>query len=334
MPSAWPESSRPLGVGQEEIHGEVDAFQLAARGVADEVVGLGGAGADHHRVELPLQVVGGHVLADLHPGDELDALGLHLVETPPDDLFLVELHVGNAVHEQAAGPVRPLVDGDVVAGPVELRRAGQAGRTGADDRHTLSRPLEGRLGDDPAFLETPIDDGAFDGLDGDRIAVDAQDAGTFAGSRAHPAGELGEVVGLVKLRQGLLPVVPVNQVVPVGDEIVQRTARGPRSPPHGHARMTERNAAVHAAGALLPQRLLRHGQDELVPVLQAFERVAVGLLAPLIFHESGDLPHNNPGTSPAGHPLSFSLLRAVRWCFPPAQAGADAAVPEASAIRD
>ena len=266
-------------------------WQLAARRAAHEVVGLGGTGADHHGVELPLQFVGGDVLADLHAGHELDALGLHLVEPPPHHLLLVKLHVGNAVHEEAARAVRPLVDGDVVAGAVELRSARQTRRSGTDDRHPLPRPLQGRFGHDPALLKATVDDRALDGLDCHRVAVDAQHARALARGRAHAAGELREVVGLVELCQGLFPVVPVDQVVPVGDEVVERTTRGARSPPHGHTRVAERNAAVHAAGALFLQGFRRHRQDEFVPVLQTFERIAVPLLAPLELHESRNLAH-------------------------------------------
>ena len=286
-----------LGVGVKEVHGEVDALQVAARSVAHEVVGLGGAGADHHRVEVTLEVVGGHVLADFHGGDERNALGFHLFQPPPHHLLLVELHVGNAVHEQSAGPIRPFVHRDLVAGAVELRRAGQTGGPGTDDRHPLSGSYQRRFGYDPALLETPVDNGALDGLDGHRVAVDAQDAGSLARGRAHPAGELGEVVGLVQLRQGFFPVVPVNQIVPVRYEIVQRTTRRTWTPPHGHTRVAERDAAIHASGALLAQRFRRHGQDKLVPVLQTFEGGSVRLFAPLKFHESCNFSHSSLETS-------------------------------------
>ena len=39
-----------------------------------------------------------------------------------------------------------------------------------------------------------VDDGTFDTLDSDRLLVDAQNAGTFARSRAYTAREFREVV--------------------------------------------------------------------------------------------------------------------------------------------
>ena len=70
--------------------------------------------------------------------DELDALGFHQVDAAQHDLLLVELHVGDAVHEQAADAVGALEDRDRVAGPVELGGGGQARRAGADDGDLLA----------------------------------------------------------------------------------------------------------------------------------------------------------------------------------------------------
>ena len=75
--------------------------------------------------------------------------------------------------------------------------------------------------------------------------VDAEHAGRLARRRAQPAGELGEVVGGVQPLDGLVPVVAVDQVVPVGDEVAERAAV-----------VAERDAAVHAARRLGCERLL------------------------------------------------------------------------------
>ena len=80
------------------------------------------------------------LLADVGAGDELDALGRQQIDAPLHDA-LVELHVRDAVHQQAADAVGPLVDGDRVADLVELRGGGQPGRPAADDRHPLAGAL-------------------------------------------------------------------------------------------------------------------------------------------------------------------------------------------------
>ena len=61
------------------------------------------------------------------PVTNVDALVRQQRHAALDDA-LVELHVGDAVHEQAADAVGALEDGDQVAGPVELGGAGEARR--------------------------------------------------------------------------------------------------------------------------------------------------------------------------------------------------------------
>ena len=85
-----------------------------------------------------------------------------------DDFLLVELHVRDAVHEQAAGAIGALEDRDRVAGLVELRGGGETRRAGADDGDFLAGAHLRRLGHDPAFLPAAVDDGALDVLDRDR----------------------------------------------------------------------------------------------------------------------------------------------------------------------
>ena len=74
------------------------------------------------------------------------------VDAALHDFLLVELHVGNAIHEQSADAVVAFEDGDGVAGLVELVGAGEAGGAGADDGDFLAGAFVGDLRRDPAFL--------------------------------------------------------------------------------------------------------------------------------------------------------------------------------------
>ncbi len=119
-----------LGVGVEELHGEMNALEMAA--LDGQVARLGRAGAEDDGVELAEEVLGRIILADFGVGAEDDAFGGHLVDAALHQ-GLVQLHVGDAVHEQAAEAVGALKDGDPVAGAVELGGGAEAGRAGADD---------------------------------------------------------------------------------------------------------------------------------------------------------------------------------------------------------
>ena len=144
---------------------------------------------------------------------ELHALRLHLLDAALDvDLF--HLEVGNAVAQQAAGLGPALIDMHLMPGARELLRAGQAGRAGADDGDFLAGLVRRQFGLKP-LRDGAVGDLAFDGFDGDRIVVDVERAGRLARRRADAAGEFGEIIGRVQIARRLVPVVAVDQIVPV-----------------------------------------------------------------------------------------------------------------------
>jgi len=213
-----------LRIGAQKIHGEVHAFQLAAGN--GQVARLGGAGAQHHGIEVVEQLLGRDLLADFGVAAELDALFLEHPQAALDDRFLVQLHVGDAVHEQATGAIGTLEDGHRMARLVELGCGTESRRAGAHHGDLLAGAFDRRLGYHPALLPTVVDDLALDVLDGHRRVVDPQHTGAFAGRRTDAAGKFREIVGLVQAGQGFLPEAPVDQIVPFGDQIVDRTASG------------------------------------------------------------------------------------------------------------
>ena len=275
------------GVVGQEIHGEMDALEVAA--LDGQVARLGRAGAEHDRVELLEQLLRRIVGADLGVGHELDALGFHLRDARQHDLGLVELHVRDAVHEQAADAVGALEHGDRVAGLVQLGGGAQARRAGADDGDLLARAHFGRLRHDPALFPAAVNDGAFEALDGDGRGVDAEHAGAFAGRRADAAGEVGEVIGLVQPFEGFLPQAAIDQVVPLGDEVVDGAAGGHAA--EQGAGVAEGDAAIHAARALLAQLAFLQVVVELVPVADALEGRAVQRQLAQVFDESSGFAH-------------------------------------------
>src|SRR5205823_5521057 len=130
-------------------------------------------------------------------------------------------------------------------GLVELGGTREPRWTGTDHGYILTGTLGGRFGHDPVLLKALVDDGAFNVLDGHRRFVDAQNARAFARCGTDPAGEFREVIRLVQPLERFAPQSAINEIVPFGNEVIDRTARG-------HARdqragVTKGNAAVHAA---------------------------------------------------------------------------------------
>jgi hypothetical protein len=170
-----------------------------------------------------------------------------------------------------------------------------AARPAGPEPTTATRlPVPGRrLGRDPAFLEGAIDDGVFNRLDRHRVAVDGEHAGSLARRRAEATGELGKIIGLVQPVDRVPPSIVVDEIVPVRDQIAERAAL-----------MAERDAAVHAARALIAQVL--HGIRQYTT--PALTRCATGRVAACgaEFDEARSYPPEAP-TSSAKAASRFSV---------------------------
>ena len=119
-----------------------------------------------------------------------------------------------------------------------------------------------RVRRDPALLPRALDDRQLDLLDRDGVVVDGQHAGRLARRRADQPGELGEVVRRVQLVDRVAPAALVDQVVPVRDQVAERAAV-----------VAERDAALHAAGALARGLVLRQDLEDLAVVVDARARI-------------------------------------------------------------
>ena len=267
----------PLVLLHQKIHGEMDAVQFAAR---HRQVARGlGAARHHHRVVIGQQHV--HRDGDTHLdiGAEHHTLGLHLAH-PAVDQMLFHLEVGNAVTQQAADAVVLLEQGHRMAGAGQLLGRRHAGGTGADHRHRLAGLFRRHQRLNPALFPGAVHNLAFDGLDGDRTVDDVQGAAGLAGRGADAAGEFGKIVGgMQRLRRGA-PLLAIDQIVPVRDQVVDRAAV-----------VTERNAAIHAARRLVADLLGGQRADELMIVVDPLLRFFGRTVLALDFQEACDFSH-------------------------------------------
>ena len=164
--------------------------------------------------------------------------------------------------------------------PIELIGGGQTGRAGSDDGHAPPGAHDRRPGLNPAFGEGSLDDRQLDVLDRHRFVVDAEHARSFARRRAQSTREIGKVIRGVQAIAGGAPALPIHEVVPVRDLVSERATL-----------VTERDAAVHAARALIADFRLRGGQVHLVPVEQAQVDRPLPWFRPLDVDETGDVTH-------------------------------------------
>ena len=100
------------------------------------------------------------------------------------------------------------------------------------------------------------------------------------GAGHKPPGEVGEVVRAVELLDRLAPLVAVDEVVPVRDQVVDRAAV-----------VAERHAALHAARALVGELARGQRLHELLVVVHALGRRALGPVDAVDLEEAAELAH-------------------------------------------
>ena len=276
-----------LGHAGQVVHRKVYALGVPAGHV--QVPGLFCAAAQHHGIKICQQLLGGHCTAHIHAGAEHHTLGLHQLDPALNDC-LVQLHVGDAVHQKAAHAVGTLKHRNGVAALVQVLCHRKPRRAAAHHGNAFAGAGRRRGGSQPVLGVGCLNDGVLVFAHGDAVAGHIPaGAGGLAQGGAHPAGKLREAVGGHQAVERKLPLAVVHQIVPLRDEVVQRAAGG-HAADH-HACLTEGHAAVHAAGGLRLLLLPREPDVELVKIFKALQRCNVRAGLARIIHKSCCLTH-------------------------------------------
>ena len=281
------------GVVGQEIHSEMDPFKISP--FNGQVPRLGGAGAEHDRIVI-FQLFGGKVDADVRIVNELDTLGFHLTDASQDDLLLIQFHIGNAVHEQAARAIGAFEYGSPVASSIQLSGSTKPRRAGSDHGNFFAGAELGRFGQNPALFPAFVNNGALDGLDADRGCVDAKDARALTRSRTDATRELGKIIGLMQTIERFFPQTAIYQVIPFRNQIMNRATRS--HPTEKRSRVAKRNPTIHAPRALLAKPGLGHVVMKFIPILNAFHGGTVKRQFAKIFDEAGGFTHGGKFRTP------------------------------------
>ena len=274
----------------QEFHGEMNTVQVTPWHW--QVTRLFGSASQHDSVKILLQLGGrnGHFgpvgdfaalgqFANHYTSPKNDALGLHLCDTPVD-VGLFHLEVRNAITQQATNTIVLLEQSHVMPRAGKLLRRRHSGRARADNSHFFSGFCLRRLRMHPTLVPGAVDDGVLNRLDAYRVVIHIQRTGGFAGRWTNATRELGKIIGAVQNINGILPVAPVNQVVEVRNDVVDRAAT-----------VTKRRTAVHATGGLLVGLGVVKPNDKLFVILESFGDWLVALFDPLKLYKTGHLSH-------------------------------------------
>ena len=110
--------------------------------------------------------------------------------------------------------------------------------------------------------------------------------------RTDAAGEFREIIRLAQPVKGVSRVSQIGHIVPLGNQIVQRTAC--EGAADGNARLAERHAAVHAARALCAAFFCRQAGMKLTKIPNPLQRGSGRVGLTVIFHETGCFSHVLP----------------------------------------
>ena len=124
--------------------------------------------------------------------------------------MLLQLHIGDSVHQKSANPVRTLIHRYAVASFIQLIGNSKSGRAASYNCYRLSCPDLGRLRIGIALFIGILNNRIFIFLRGNRIPDQIAGAGCFTERRAHTGGKLRKAVRLFQTVIGLLPVSGIN----------------------------------------------------------------------------------------------------------------------------
>src|SRR5690606_31780935 len=175
-----------------------------------------------------------------------------------------------------------LIDINHVAGARKLLCSGKASRTGTDDGNRLAGLVGGRLRHDMAEFISLVAQRLFHGLDCNGRVFKVERACFLARGGADAAREFREIIGQMQVTDRLIPVVVIDEIVPVRDLVVDRAARRP---------MAEWNAASHATRCLLLHSAIRHWNGEFAEVTDTIRRWLVLCHLPVDFKKTSYLTH-------------------------------------------
>ena len=280
----------------EKIHGEMDARQFAV--LHRQVARRFRPARQHDRVIIGQQHFHRNTNTDFDAGAERHAFRFHLADAAVNQM-LFHFKVGNAVAQQAADAVAFFKQSDVMAGAGQLLGTGHARRARADHGNGLAGFLGRNDRLDPAFFPGTVHDLAFDGFDGDRSFLDVQGTARLARGGADAAGEFGEIVGGVQILCRRAPLVAIDQIVPVGNLVIDRAAL-----------VTKGNAAIHAARRLLADIGIGQRVDEFAVILKPLLGLVIAPVLPLDFQKACDLTHDYSAATALAR-AAFMLARAA-----------------------
>ena len=257
-----------LGDTGEKIYSKIDSLCISSCHLDVPRI-LCAAGQDHTVIILE-QLRCFDIFAHIPIGKELYALCLHDLYLAVDDFFF-QFHIRNTVHQQSADAILSLIDMYLMSTLVELIGCCKSRRSGTDDGDLFAGTYLWRFRIGITMLVCIFDDSVLVFLGSDSLSIMSAGTCCLAKCRADTACKLREVVGLFQTLICLLPVACIDQIIPLRNEVVQRTSA--RHTHDRHSRLAKRHSTGHASAALYALFFQRKRGMKFMEVFNSFFRL-------------------------------------------------------------
>ena len=210
--------------------------------------------SQHHCIMRRHQHINVDIVTDCSINPKFCSLLRHLLDASIN-MPLFHFEFWNAITQQTTDAIIAFQHHHIVSGTSELLCGRQTSRTRTNDGNTLARLVSRNKRRDPTFVPRTINNFNFNLLDRNRILIDSQNARRFAGRRTQTASELREVICRMQAVKCITPIISVDQVVPVGNQVAKRAAV-----------VAKRNTAIHAPTRLMLEVDSRKSFVDLAPI--------------------------------------------------------------------
>ena len=254
-----------LGCSCQEINSKIDSFGISSRIL--QVTWIGGAAAENDSVEVFQKLICLDGLTDVCVGDKFDTFLFHHFHFSVNDAFF-QFHIRNTIAKQSSDTVSSLKYRYVMTTFVELICRCQTGWAASYDCHLFAGTHSWWFCLCIASLVSSLNDCIFIFFCRDSFSIQIAGAGFLTQCRTHSGSKLRKAVCLCQSLVCHLPVSVVYKIIPLWNQVVQRTAGG-HSADH-HTGLAERNPARHTSCAL---KLLLFQGEMLMEFVKMFDSV-------------------------------------------------------------
>ncbi|EDK42380.1 conserved hypothetical protein [Lodderomyces elongisporus NRRL YB-4239] len=265
---------KSLGVLVQQLHGKVDVLQLSTGNL--QISWNGGTNSKYNGIIFSLQFFNSNILTNSGIANKFNAFCSQQIG-PPLDYSLVQLHVGNTIHQQPTWPIASLVNSNRVSSFIQLVCTSQSSWTRADNSNASFGSMIGRCWLNPTFLETMVNNCTLNRLDIDWILIYTQNTSSLTWCRTDSTSKFREIVGHQQSLQRIPPFIVKHQLVPFWNNIGNRTSR---------IRSTEWNTTIHTSSCFVMQLILCQSRSHLFPIFCPFLGISVFLIPTLILHKT------------------------------------------------